>query len=85
MGADKAYDDDAFVADCRRACIIPHVTQRVRFSAIDGRTARHKDNALSRKHRKRIEELSGWSKTFGGAEEIAASTHGMLEVAGFQK
>ncbi len=57
------------MADCRRACITPHVAQKARFSAIDGRTTRHKGYALSRKHRKRIEELFGWSKTIGGAAQ----------------
>ena len=57
------------MADCRRACITPHVAQKARFSAIDGRTTRHKGYALSQKHRKRIEELFGWSKTVGGAAQ----------------
>ena len=69
LGADKAYDAAGFVADCRRACITPHVAQKARFSAIDGRTTRHKGYALSQKHRKRIEELFGWSKTVGGAAQ----------------
>ncbi|MBL3576481.1 transposase, partial [Rhodovulum sulfidophilum] len=69
LGADKAYDAAGFVADCRRACITPHVAQTARFSAVDGRTTRHKGYALPQKHRKRIEELFGWSKTVGGAAQ----------------
>ncbi|WP_254885301.1 transposase, partial [Salipiger sp. HF18] len=69
LGMDKAYDAAGFVADCRQACITPHVAQKARFSAIDGRTTRHRGYALSQKHRKRIEELFGWSKTVGGTAQ----------------
>jgi transposase len=66
LGADKAYDVAGFVADLRQACVTPHVAQKARHSAIDGRTTRHKGYALSIKLRKRIEEPFGWAKTFGG-------------------
>lgn len=69
LGMDKAYDAAGFVADCRQACITPHVAQKARHSAIDGRTTRHRGYALSQRHRKRIEELFGWSKTVGGAAQ----------------
>lgn len=42
LGADKGYDAAELVADLRQACVTPHVAQRARHSAIDGRTARHK-------------------------------------------
>ena len=41
-------------------------SRQARYSAIDGRTTRHKGYALSIKHRKRIEEPFGWAKTVGG-------------------
>lgn len=66
LGADKGFDTAAFVADLRQACVTPHVAQKSRYSAIDGRTTRHKGYALSIKHRKRIEEAFGWAKTVGG-------------------
>ena len=66
LGADKGYDSADFVADLRKACVTPHVAQKSRHSAIDGRTTRHKGYALSIKHRKRIEEAFGWAKTVGG-------------------
>ena len=44
----------------------PHVAQKSRCSAIDGRTTRHEGHGLSLKHRKRIEEAFGWAKTVGG-------------------
>jgi transposase len=66
LGADKGYDAATFVADLRQACVTPHVAQKSRCSAIDGRTTRHRSYDLSLKHRKRIEEAFGWAKTVGG-------------------
>lgn len=66
LGADKGFDAAEFVADMRQACVTPHVAQKARYSAIDGRTTRHEGYALSIKHRKRIEEAFGWAKTVGG-------------------
>ena len=66
LGADKGFDAAEFVADLRQACVTPHVAQKSRYSAIDGRTTRHEGYALSIKHRKRIEEAFGWAKTIGG-------------------
>lgn len=66
LGADKGFDAAEFVDDLRKACVTPHVAQKSRHSAIDGRTTRHEGYALSIKHRKRIEEAFGWAKTVGG-------------------
>jgi transposase len=66
LGADKGFDAAEFVADLRQACVTPHVAQKSRYSAIDGRTTRHEGYALSIKHRKRIEEAFGWTKSVGG-------------------
>ena len=66
LGADKGYDAAEFVADLRQACVTPHIAQKSRYSAIDGRTTRHEGYSLSIKHRKRIEEAFGWAKTVGG-------------------
>lgn len=66
VGADKGFDSADFEAEMRRACVTPHVAQKARHSAIDGRTTRHEGYALSIKHRKRIEEAFGWAKTVGG-------------------
>ena len=66
LGADKGYDASGFVSDLRQACVTPHVAQKSRYSAIDGRPTRHQGYALSQKHRKRIEEPFGWAKTVGG-------------------
>lgn len=69
LGADKGFDAAEFVADLRQACVTPHVAQKSRCSAIDGRTTRHEGYALSIKHRKRIEEAFGWAKTIGGTAQ----------------
>ena len=66
LGADKGYDAAGFVFDLRQACVTPHVAQKSRYSAINGRTTRHAGYALSQKHRKKIEEPFGWAKTVGG-------------------
>ncbi|MCC1495124.1 IS5 family transposase [Cognatishimia sp. F0-27] len=66
LGADKGYDASGFVSDLRKACVTPHVAQKSRYPAIDGRTTRHEGYDLSQKYRKRIEELFGWAKTVGG-------------------
>jgi transposase len=68
LGADKAYDTAAFVADMRQKCVTPHVAQndKGRRSAIDGRTTRHAGYAQSQRKRKLIEEAFGWAKTIGG-------------------
>ena len=48
----------------------PHVAQNTsgRSSAIDGRTTRHADYAVSQRIRNRIEEAIGWIKTVAGQE-----------------
>ncbi|SEO29735.1 Transposase [Gemmobacter aquatilis] len=80
LGADKGYDAAEFVADLRQACVTPHVAQKSRHSAINGRTTRHDGYALSIRHRKRIDLRRendppnrflilltfGWAKTVGG-------------------
>ena len=79
LGADKGFDAAGFVADLRQACVTPHVAQKSRYLAIDGRTTRHEGYALSIKHRKRIEEAFGCAKTVGG---MARTVHRGLERVG---
>jgi len=69
LGADKGYDSADFVAALRRMVVTPHVAQKVRHSAIDGRTTQHPGYALSQRHRKKIEEPFGWAKTVGGMSQ----------------
>lgn len=65
LGADKGYDAQEFVQDLRGLNITPHVAQRQKGSAIDGRTTRHEGYAVSQRKRKRVEEIFGWMKTVG--------------------
>jgi len=68
LGADKGYDNRAFVAECRRRRITPHVAQALAHrggSAIDGRTTCNAGYVISQRVRKRVEEIFGWAKTVG--------------------
>jgi hypothetical protein len=76
LGADKGYDSADFVAALRRMVVTPHVAQKARHSAIDGRTTQHPGYALSQRSRKKIEEPFGWAKTVGG---MAQTVHRGLD------
>lgn len=68
VAADKAYDTQDFIADCRWRGVTPHVaSHKTRWggSAIDGRSTRHAGYAAIQIVRKRIEEHFGWGKTVG--------------------
>lgn len=66
LGADKGYDAADFVEELRGMNVRPHVARRGRFSAIDGRTTRHRGYSQSQRIRKRIEEAFGWIKSIAG-------------------
>jgi transposase len=70
VGADKGYDTKEFVAECREMNATPHVAQKARHSAIDGRTTRHAGYGISQQKRKRVEEIFGWMKTVGGMRKL---------------
>jgi transposase len=70
VGADKNYDTKNFVAETRNLKATPHVAQKRRSSALDGRTTRHAGYAISQVKRKRIEEIFGWMKTVGGMRKL---------------
>ena len=70
LGADKAYHARGFVADLRLKCVTPHVAQKARSSAIDGRTTRHVGYAVSQQKRKLVEEAFGWAKTIAGCAKV---------------
>lgn len=63
VSGDKGYDTRGFVAGLRDRNAAPHVAQKVRFSAIDGRVTRHDGYEISQRKRKRVEEIFGWVKT----------------------
>ncbi|MGH7225071.1 MAG: IS5 family transposase, partial [Gemmataceae bacterium] len=72
LGGDKGYDTRNFVMELRELAVTPHVAQNDtgRRSAIDGRTTRHPDYAVSIRIRKRIEEAFGWAKTVAGLRKM---------------
>ena len=75
LGADKAYDAREFVADLRQKCVTPHVAQKARSSAIDGRTTRHAGYAVSQRKRKLVEEAFGWAKTIAGCAKVRSEEY----------
>ena len=70
VGADKGYDVASVVADVRIRDVTPHVAQKVRWSAIDGRTTRHAGYHISQRKRKLVEQVFGWMKTVGGLRKL---------------
>ena len=70
LAADKGYDTKPFVAALRALHITPHVAHKRRYSAVDGRTTRHRSYALSQRRRKVVEEAFGWMKTVGGLDKL---------------
>lgn len=71
LGADKGYDEPAFIAALRERGITPHVSPnphrygKKARSPIDERTTRHPGYALSQQKRKLVEETFGWEKCTG--------------------
>jgi Transposase DDE domain len=70
VGGDKGFDVPGFVARVRDLAITPHVAQKVKGSAIDGRTTRHAGYAISQQKRNLIEQVFGWMKTVGGLRKL---------------
>jgi transposase len=70
VGGDKGFDVPSFVAGVRARGATPHVAQKVKGSAIDGRTTRYPGYAISQQRRKLIEQVFGWMKTVGGLRKL---------------
>lgn len=69
LGADKGYHHRDFVEHLRGKGIAPHIAQiknRRMPGLLDGRTTRHESYQISQRKRKRIEEIFGWMKSYGG-------------------
>jgi transposase len=69
LGADKGYHHRDFVEHLRGKGIAPHIAQiknRHMPGLLDGRTTRHESYQISQRKRKRIEEIFGWMKAYGG-------------------
>lgn len=74
LGADKGYHTKDFVAHLRRKKIAPHVAQIEgrNTPGLDARTTRHSGYAVSQRKRKRVEEIFGWMKAYGGLRRTMA-------------
>ena len=70
VGGDKNFDVASFVTAVRTLEITPHVAQKDRGSALDGRTTRHAGYAVSQRKRKLVEQVFGWMKTVGGLRKL---------------
>ena len=78
LGADKAYDVEAFIGDLRQRKVTPHIaiqggttkTGKTRKTAIDRRTTRHPGYEISQRIRKRVEEVFGWTKEQAGYRQV---------------
>jgi len=89
LGADKGFDAADFVLALKGQTVTPHIainaraypTGKVRKTAVDGRTTRHKGYEISQRCRKRIEESFGWTKTIGGAAKL--KLRGLAKAKGF--
>ncbi len=68
LGADKAYDVKALVAELEARGITPHIARNLtdyRGSAVSDEVAAEPGYAISQRIRKRIEQVFGWGKTVG--------------------
>jgi len=74
LGADKGYHSKDFVAHLRRRKISPQIAMidGRKTPGLDGRTTRHAGYALSQRKRKRVEEIFGWMKAYGGLRRTLA-------------
>ena len=65
VGADRGYDQGPFVERARALGFTPHVAQRTKGTAIDGRTTSAPGYVISQEKRKLIEQGYGWAKVIG--------------------
>jgi transposase len=89
LGADKAYDVEAFVSALRGCKVTPHIaidghatkTGKRRKTAVCGRTTRHAGYAVSQRCRKRIEEVFGWIKGSAGLAQLKVRGRARVDAA----
>jgi transposase len=82
VGADKLYDQQAFVAAARSLAFAPHVAQQARVrhgSRLDRRTTRHPGYAESQRRRKLVEEGFGWGKVVGLLRKLRHRGVGLVD------
>lgn len=74
LGGDKGYHTKDFVAHLRNKNIAPHIAQIEgrNTPGLDVRTTRHASYTISQRKRKRVEEIFGWMKAYGGLRRTMA-------------
>jgi transposase len=74
LGADKGYHSKDFLAHLRRRKIAPHIAMidGRKTPGLDARTTRHTSYTVSQRKRKRVEEIFGWMKAYGGLRRTMA-------------
>jgi len=74
LGGDKGYHTKDFVAHLRKNNIAPHIAQIEgrNTPGLDVRTTRHASYTISQRKRKRVEEIFGWMKAYGGLRRTMA-------------
>jgi transposase len=70
VGADRGYNTKDFVRETRTLKVTPHVAEKKKGSAIDGRTTTWEGYGISQRRRKIVEEPFGWLKTVGGLGKL---------------
>lgn len=72
LGADKAYDTQAFVASLNEHGVIPHIAQNTsrRSSAVPDAVTTTPQYAISQRRRKLVEEPFGWFKATAGSRKL---------------
>ena len=69
LGADKGYHHRDFLEHLRDKGVAPHIAEikgRRMPGLLDRRTTRHESYRISQRKRKRVEEIFGWMKGYGG-------------------
>jgi IS5 family transposase len=74
LGADQGYHIKEFVAHLRNKKIAPHIAriEGRNTPGLDARTTHHRGYQISQRKRKRVEEIFGWMKAYGGLRRTMA-------------
>jgi transposase len=72
LSGDQGYPNRGFIQSLRDRGIRPHIAriEGRRTPGLDDRTTRHESYRISQRKRKRVEEIFGWLKTYGGLRKM---------------
>ena len=85
LGADTGYHVKEFVSHLREHQVRPHIVRIANrtTSGLDGRTTRTEGYQISKRKRKRVEEIFGWLKTVGGMRKTRFIGQAKTQMAAF--